>query len=215
MARTTTWRVPAVLLVSAAVETALVGCVPWAWHGLLASGGSGLPVADRAGTVVSAALVLVAAAAWTHWCLALVLAAGGVTRRALVPRAWQVAAVAALGIAVSAGSAAAADPTGTAPSGPAPARLDGLPLPDRPAGRRRPRPSPTPAPADVTVRPGDTLWSLATAALPDDATDSEVDRTWRAWYAANRRTVGPDPDLLLPGQRLVAPHEPPPGRNPR
>ena len=55
MARTMRWRVPAVLLASAAVETALVGCVPWAWHGLLASGGDGLPVADRAGTVVSAA----------------------------------------------------------------------------------------------------------------------------------------------------------------
>ena len=145
------------------------------------------------------------------------LAAGGVTRRALVPRAWQVAAVAALGVAVSAGSASSGRPDRHRTARPGPARLDGLPLPDRPVGRppTAAASAPAPAPADVTVRPGDTLWSLAAGALPDDATDSVVDRTWRAWYAANRRTVGPDPDLLLPGQRLVAPDEPPPGRNPR
>jgi nucleoid-associated protein YgaU len=57
----------------------------------------------------------------------------------------------------------------------------------------------------VTVAPGDSLWTLAAAALRPGAGDARVDRAWRDWYSANRRTIGPDPDLLLPGQRLIAP----------
>jgi len=219
MTGTVRWRASGALLLAAAVETLLVALAPQACRDLLGSGASAVPVADRAGAVLSAVLLLTAAAAWTHWCLALALTAAGVTRRLLVPTAWRTAAVAALGLAVTAGptATATADPAGAPPPAPAPARLDGLPLPDRPVGRppTSTAPAPAPAPADVTVRSGDTLWSLAAAALPTNATDSEVDRTWRAWYAANRRAVGPDPDLLLPGQRLVAPDEPPPGRNPR
>ena len=211
-----TARATTVLLLAAAVETLLVGLVPAAWRDLLSAGSAAAPAADRAGSVLSSGLLLAGAGAWTQWYLALVLSAAGASHGLLVPRAWRAAAVTALGLAVTAGtaSAAGADRADTAPPGAGPVRLDGLVLPDRPVGGP---PAATHAPAaDVlTVRPGDTLWDLAASSLRPHATDAAVDRTWRAWYAANRGAVGPDPDLLLPGQRLVAPDPPRLDRNPR
>jgi nucleoid-associated protein YgaU len=58
---------------------------------------------------------------------------------------------------------------------------------------------------EVVVVRGDTLWDIARRALPAGADDGEVADAWPAWYAANRHVVGPDPDLLRPGQRLVVP----------
>ena len=63
--------------------------------------------------------------------------------------------------------------------------------------------SPT-APA-VDVRKGDCLWDLAEASLAPDAPVAEVDRQWRAIWAANRDTVGTEPDLIVPGQHLTIP----------
>lgn len=60
-------------------------------------------------------------------------------------------------------------------------------------------------PAVVTVRAGDTLWGIASESLPADADAQEVARAWPRWYAANRDLIGPDPDLIRPGQRLVSP----------
>jgi len=57
----------------------------------------------------------------------------------------------------------------------------------------------------LTVRPGDTLWAIAAAHLPAGADDAEIDRGWRAWYVANATVIGPDPDLILPGQHLLPP----------
>ncbi|HET7400003.1 MAG TPA: LysM peptidoglycan-binding domain-containing protein [Intrasporangium sp.] len=57
----------------------------------------------------------------------------------------------------------------------------------------------------VTVRRGDTLWSIAARHLGPHASDAEVARAWPQWYAANRGVVGLDPDLLLPGQQLRPP----------
>ncbi|WP_331526375.1 LysM domain-containing protein [Nocardioides sp.] len=54
----------------------------------------------------------------------------------------------------------------------------------------------------VVVRPGDSLWSIAEADLPPGAPDRAVVSRWHAIYAVNRALVGPDPDLLEPGQRL-------------
>ncbi len=68
--------------------------------------------------------------------------------------------------------------------------------------------SPHPAratPAPVTVRTGDTLWSIAASRLPADATDLRIDESWRSWYAANSALIGPDPNLILPGQQLLPP----------
>jgi subtilisin family serine protease len=184
---------------SAAVEILLLVLTPQAWHGVAEPPPSSLP-ADRAGSVLAGSLVLAAALACTCWCLLVVVTAAAYVGWAptvhLAPPGWRAAAAACLGLAVAAGTATAAAAAG--PGGP---RLDGLPLPDRPLGRA----APTHVSAVVTVRPGDTLWALSAATLPATAADAAVDRAWRQWYAANRHTVGPDPDLLVPGQRLVPP----------
>jgi hypothetical protein len=57
------------------------------------------------------------------------------------------------------------------------------------------------------VRAGESLWSIASALLPEvDA--AQVDRTWRRIYRANRVVIGDDPDLLLPGTILHVPVPP-------
>ncbi len=199
-------RPAAVLLVAVAVEALLLALLPE----LVSGAGRALAMppetsdAERAGDLLAAVLVCCAAAAWTSWSLLLVLTLAGASGRRLGPLGWRTAAAAALGMTVAAGPAAAADPPGSAPPVPPISQLDGLPLPDRPVGRA---PARTPPVAAVVVRPGDTLWDLAAATLPASPGVSRIDRTWRAWYAANRRTIGPDPDLLLPGQRLIPPRE--------
>jgi len=57
----------------------------------------------------------------------------------------------------------------------------------------------------VVVRRGDTLWDIAARALGPDASVADIAASWPGWYAANRSTIGPDPDLILPGQRLRPP----------
>jgi nucleoid-associated protein YgaU len=57
----------------------------------------------------------------------------------------------------------------------------------------------------VVVRRGDSLWRIAERHLGADATDAEVAVEWPRWWHANRRVVGADPDLLLPGTRLTPP----------
>ena len=130
-----------------------------------------------------------------------------------VPRVVRRVVLVACGVAV-AGSIvqpALADTSGSGPD-PHPHRsaaavLDGLPLPDRAVGRRKePR---RPAPATVLVAPGDTLWSIAAAGLPLGAGDARIGRRWHAIYAANRDLVGPDPDLIEPGQLLRLPGKDP------
>ena len=84
------------------------------------------------------------------------------------------------------------------------ARLTGLPLPQRASAPRRTAHE-TPDGAVVVVRPGDSLWAIARRQLPPGASDADVTGVWHAIYAANRRVVGPDPDLVQPGQRLLLP----------
>jgi nucleoid-associated protein YgaU len=56
---------------------------------------------------------------------------------------------------------------------------------------------------------GDSLWEIARRHLEAGAgerpTSTEIDRFWRAIYAANRGVVGPDPNLIFPGQQLQIP----------
>ncbi len=80
--------------------------------------------------------------------------------------------------------------------------LQGLRLPDRPAVAG-------PTQRAVLVRPGDTLWAIAARSLPADATDAEIASACARWYAANRSTIGRDPDLIHPEQRLLSPAEDP------
>ena len=60
----------------------------------------------------------------------------------------------------------------------------------------------------VVVR-GDCLWSIAEHRLAADTgqepTSAEVADAVRAWWQANVDVIGPDPDLLLPGQILRPP----------
>ena len=62
------------------------------------------------------------------------------------------------------------------------------------------------APSRYRVVPGDTLAAIAAALA--------VRGGWPALYAANRRVIGPDPDLIRPGTVLTVPRAaaPPPGR---
>lgn len=81
------------------------------------------------------------------------------------------------------------------------AALDGLPLPDRPVGTARPAAR---AVTPLVVRPGDSLWRIARERLPH-ASDADVSRAVAALYADNRRSIGPDPDVIRPGQHLDFP----------
>ena len=98
-------------------------------------------------------------------------------------------------------------PTGP-PSRP-PCRLD---WPHRAAGPRT-RLAAT-ATADTVVVRGDCLWHIASDRLLTQhgrmPTDGEVAAASQAWWQANAEVIGPDPDLLLPGQVLSPPtrHEP-------
>jgi hypothetical protein len=85
-------------------------------------------------------------------------------------------------------------------------------VPTAPTHRPQPSPDllsgpPPPAPVDpaVVVRRGDTLWAIAARHLGAGASAAEVAQAWPRWYAANRDVIGPDPDLIRPGQRLRAP----------
>lgn len=57
----------------------------------------------------------------------------------------------------------------------------------------------------VTVVAGDSLWRIAARDLGAFATDAEIAGHWPKWYAANKDTIGGDPQRLLPGQVLIAP----------
>jgi LysM repeat protein len=61
----------------------------------------------------------------------------------------------------------------------------------------QPAPAATVPAATWTVRPGDTLTSIAASFA--------VNGGWQALYAANRAAVGPDPDLVRPGTILTLP----------
>jgi nucleoid-associated protein YgaU len=58
---------------------------------------------------------------------------------------------------------------------------------------------------EVVVRRGDTLWDIAARHLGPNASAAEVAGEWPRWHQANAAVIGPDPDLLLPGQRLLPP----------
>ncbi|QWZ06741.1 LysM peptidoglycan-binding domain-containing protein [Nocardioides panacis] len=114
------------------------------------------------------------------------------------------AVTALLGVAVGAAAStpARADVGGQVPGA---AGLTGLALPDRATGAAPAAGARATGTGPVLVRPGDSLWSIAEGLLPAGAPDPAVDAGWRALHAANRGRIGPDPDLLRPGTRLVVP----------
>ena len=59
-----------------------------------------------------------------------------------------------------------------------------------------------------TVERGECLWRIARATLEeagDGADRSAISRLWRAIYEANKDVIGPNPDLIHPGQVLTIP----------
>ena len=136
------------------------------------------------------ALVLAAAWAWLQ-AMAGVADAWRGTPCQLHPGVRRLA-LAACGFALASACAAPAHAT----DGPRSDPLSGLPLPERAEGPAHPRDH------AVVVRPGDTLWALAEHDLPSSATDRQVSVHWHAVYRRNRGVIGPDPDLIEPGQVL-------------
>ena len=185
-------------------------------------------VVDTAGpdTVVLAWATALAWVVWVWGALGIALTAataipgllGRVARtllRGVLPAGARRAAAVALGIGLGVGIAAPAFAGGAAvaaaPDRPAaastpvpdwPSAVPGDPAPDWPA---------PPADDHVVVR-GDCLWAIAAARLRGDlgrpSTDAETAAAVHDWWTTNRSVIGPDPDLLLPGQVLH-----PPGRD--
>ncbi|WP_027717303.1 LysM peptidoglycan-binding domain-containing protein [Desulfovirgula thermocuniculi] len=56
------------------------------------------------------------------------------------------------------------------------------------------RPVPPP-PKTYVVKPGDTLWAIAKLTLGDGS-------RWKEIYEANKDVIGPDPNVIIPGQEL-------------
>ena len=183
-------------------------------------GGSSFPAALLAlGTLVALAL-----STWVLLVSALVLAGassrlvGAVTPR-MLRHAMLVGAAGALMIGPAHAEQAGSPDTAVRHS------VSGLPLPDRPEsgspralapGRVVPPAAPAvsstpsaetgaPEAGAVEVMPGDTLWAIASRALPSDATDAQIAAATRSWHQANRAVIGDDPDLIVPAQRLVPP----------
>ena len=73
------------------------------------------------------------------------------------------------------------------------------------AGPRLRDPQPGGQSPEVTVRPGDSLWSLSSARLGPYASDVDVALDWPRIYQANRDAIGANPNLLRPGQVLRLP----------
>ena len=105
-----------------------------------------------------------------------------------------------------------APPSSTGPAPDWPASPTDLPLPDRSADRAGPAPDwpgvASGAGSHVVVR-GECLWHIASDRLLAQhgrtPTNGEVAASTRAWWQANAEVIGPDPDLLLPGQVLSPP----------
>ncbi|WP_182524005.1 LysM peptidoglycan-binding domain-containing protein [Nocardioides dongkuii] len=191
----------------AATAGAVLAGLVLAPDAVLLAGGPG-PDLEQALVRLSAAVAL-GCAAW-GWLATTAVAVQAARGRAAgrvpgVPAWLRRAVLLGCGVALAGGV--------TTPALADPGSLAGLPLPDRATGSvHAPSASgpsgPTAAPAAVVVRPGDTLWDLAAADLGHRVSPAEVDRHWRRLHRLNRSVVGPDPDLIRPGQQLRLPAPP-------
>jgi len=159
---------------------------------------------------------------WVGTTLVTLEAARGGAHRSVpgIPAPLRRVLLVACGAALTAGLAG---PAIASPGGPhvdharlAAAQVEGLPLPDRATGglpataraRRAVAPAAMVAPAPVgvvVVRAGDTLWDLTARTLPASAGAAEVAAHAHRLYLLNRDVIGPDPDLIRPGQHLRLP----------
>jgi nucleoid-associated protein YgaU len=100
-------------------------------------------------------------------------------------------------------------PSTDLPSTPVPDWPGAEPTADIPSGAAS---SDASAPGDRVVVRGDCLWHIAADSLLGQLgrlpSDGEVAAAVDAWWHVNADVIGPDPDLLLPGQVLRAPAAP-------
>jgi LysM repeat protein len=59
--------------------------------------------------------------------------------------------------------------------------------------------------ASVVVEPGDSLWSISSERLGPDAAPQRIANDVERIYALNRGRIGPDPNLVFPGEELSLP----------
>lgn len=64
--------------------------------------------------------------------------------------------------------------------------------------QQRDRPDLKPVPKTQITKPGDTLWKIAKLAYGDGT-------KWEQIYEANKTTIGPNPNIIKPGMKLVMP----------
>ncbi|MFP5369944.1 MAG: hypothetical protein ACLGI3_04255 [Actinomycetes bacterium] len=188
----------------------LAAWVVWSWGalGLALTAASALP-GVLGGTARAALRIAVPAGARRGAALALGMGLG-VAGPLLAP--------AALPAPLSAAAAASWLPPEAADQAPDRTSVPSAPpVPDWPTGSSPGKPAPDwpPAAAPAGTRvvvPGDCLWHVAGERLlavhGRSATDGEIAAATAAWWRANADVIGPDPDLLLPGQVL----RPPEGR---
>ncbi len=173
-------------------------------------------VAEPDGPRRAAVLALVLALAGTAPVLVVLVLAATVGDAAASAAAAPSAASGPTATAPTAPAPTAPAPTAPAPTSPtAPAPTAGEPGVADPAQPSPGRPSSAPPPeapgttdaagCSAVVARGDTLWGIAlsrlvaSGAVPDD--DGLAAETARL-YGANAGVIGPDPDLLRPGQQL-------------
>lgn len=96
------------------------------------------------------------------------------------------------------------------PTDPSPSAAAGSSVPTGPAPSTGKISAPRPI-GRLTVRPGDSLWSIAARRLGARPSAARIQQEWPRWYAANRPAIGTDPDLIVPGTRLVVPQPGPAG----
>jgi nucleoid-associated protein YgaU len=175
--------------------------------------------------VVLAVAGLLAWVVWAWGAVGLVLTAGsaapglvGALARGLARLVVPASVRTAAGLALGVGLVVAAPPALAAPAAPA-AAPSAVAVPDWPSVEPGPAtPAPpdwppaatgTPAPTTAhVVTPGDCLWRIAEERLTATGsrpTDAAVARAVDRWWSANADVIGPDPDLIRPGQVLLPP----------
>jgi nucleoid-associated protein YgaU len=182
-------------------------------HGVRPAGGWTLELAVTGGLAFAAMTATAAVLALTGVTLLrelVVAAAPALEARipAIGPSRWRWWVASTFGLTLVfpalATSAVASDDAGVTPCGGTCAgSLDGLPMPDLPlttSGRHRGPPEQT-----VVVRRGDSLWSLSTALVGEEASNAEIASFVADLYTTNRARIGGDPDLIQPRTVMTVP----------